>query len=80
MGLPIIIGPSETRMSRAFSTVLGGCHPIPVGDDHRVCPEGHVFGFLNEQGGVGGSRENQAEIQHSIAESHPGLALGHEGR
>ena len=55
MSLPIIIGPRATRMSRAFPTVLGGYHPVPVGDDHRFGPESHVFGLLNEQGGVGGS-------------------------
>ena len=58
MSLPIIIGPRETRMSRAFPTVLGGCHPVPVGDDHRFSPESHIFGLHKEQGGVGGSREN----------------------
>jgi hypothetical protein len=42
--------------------------PVPVGDDHRFGPESHVFGLLNEQGGVGGSREDQAEIRHSIAQ------------
>jgi hypothetical protein len=58
MSLPIIIGPRETRMSRAFPTVLGGCHPVPVGDDQRFGAESHVFGLLNEQGGA---RENRAE-------------------
>jgi hypothetical protein len=27
--------------------------PVPVGDDRRFGPESHVFGFLDEQGGVG---------------------------
>jgi len=50
MSTPIIIGPSETRMSRAFLTVLGRCHPVPVGDDHRFGLESHVFGLIIEQG------------------------------
>ena len=60
MSLPIIIGPRETRMSRTFPTVLGGCHPVPVGDDHRFGPESDVFGLVEEQGGAGGSPEKKA--------------------
>jgi hypothetical protein len=67
-------------MSRAFPTVLGGCHPVPVGDDHRFGPESHLFGLLNEQGGAGGSWENEAKIGHSIAECRPCLALDDERR
>jgi len=37
-------------MSRAFLTVLGRCHPVPVGDDHRFGLESHVFGLIIEQG------------------------------